>query len=102
MEIIGIANPNDYIHKKKLCTGLQTKMIKLSGKKYAKDKWASDKTKASLRKIKEKRLQGYSILGERIRKLSRKMSSKVSKSDLESISARTNISALQVSRFQRN
>ena len=56
MEIIGTATPNDYIHKKKLCTGFKPN-DQISGKKYAKDKWASDKK--ITRKLKKK---GYKVI----------------------------------------
>ena len=35
-------NPNDYVRKKKLCPGFKPN-DQISGKKYAKDKWARDK-----------------------------------------------------------
>jgi len=36
------ANPNDYVRKKKLCPGFKPN-DQITGKKYAKDKWARDK-----------------------------------------------------------
>ena len=50
------ANPNDYVRKKKLCPGFKPN-DQITGGKYAKDKWASDKK--ITRKLKKK---GYKVI----------------------------------------
>jgi len=49
-------NPNNYIRKKKLCLGFKSN-DQISGKKFAKDKWANDK-----KVVRELEKKGYRVI----------------------------------------